>query len=95
MKKAFPILFALALVFAGPADAQDQMPIFDAHLHYNWEPQPYYPLDKVLEIFRRNNVSGILATSRPNDGTRALVEAKPKGLWVVPFIRPYRVRADM
>ena len=71
------------------------MPIFDAHLHYNWEPRPFYPLDQVLEIFRRNHVSGILATSRPNDGTRALVEAKPKGLWVVPFIRPYRVRADM
>jgi hypothetical protein len=44
----------------------------------------------VLSTFRRNGVTGILATSRPNDGTRALVDAKPTGLWVVPFIRPYR-----
>ncbi|MCF8152001.1 MAG: amidohydrolase [Burkholderiaceae bacterium] len=71
------------------------LPIFDAHLHYNWEPVPYYSLEKVLALFRQQNVTGILATSRPNDGTRALYEAKPKGLKVVPFIRPYRVRADI
>jgi hypothetical protein len=84
-------LFALTL---GPARAQD-LKIFDAHLHYNQEPAPFYSLDKVLEIFRRNGVTGIVATSRPNKGTHQLVEAKAPGLWVVPFIRPYRVRSDM
>jgi hypothetical protein len=48
-----------------------------------------------LELFRRNGVTGIVATSRPNKGTHQLVEAKAPGLWVVPFIRPYRVRADI
>ena len=86
---------ALAAAAAASAPAPATMPVFDAHLHYNWEPAPYYPLEKVLTLFRQNNVSGILATSRPNDGTRALYEAKPEGLWVVPFIRPYRVRADI
>lgn len=88
---------ALAFVSA-PALAQDRAPplkIFDAHLHYNQEPTPFYSLDKVLEIFRRNGVTGILATSRPNKGTHQLMEAKAPGLWVVPFIRPYRVRADI
>ena len=75
------------------AQNEGRIEIFDAHLHYNWEPTPYYPVDKVLELFRRKNVTGILATSRPNDGTRALVEAKPQDLWVVPFIRPYRPAA--
>lgn len=91
-------LLALLLVAAAPAGRAAEpatLPIFDAHLHYNWEPRPYYPLEKVLALFRQQNVSGILATSRPNDGTRALYEARPKGLWVVPFIRPYRVRADI
>lgn len=37
---------------------------------------------------------GILATSRPNEGTRRLVEAASDQLWVVPFVRPYAVRAD-
>lgn len=49
----------------------------------------------MLRLFRDNHVRGILATSRPNDGTRALVEAKADGLRVVPFLRPYRVRADI
>ena len=40
-------------------------------------PQPYYTLDKVLEVFKRNNITGILATSRPNIGTNILVDAKP------------------
>lgn len=81
---------------AGPsALSQTTLKLFDAHLHYNWEPKPYYSADQVAEVFRRNNVAGILATSRPNDGTRALVEARPQGLWVVPFIRPYRTRPDI
>jgi hypothetical protein len=49
----------------------------------------------VLEIFRRNNVTGILANSRPNKGTHQLVAAKAPGLQVVPFIRPYRQRSDI
>ena len=49
----------------------------------------------MLALFKEHRVTGILATSRPNDGTRALVAAKAEGLWVVPFIRPYRIRADI
>jgi len=75
--------------------AQPTLKIFDAHLHYNQEPNPYYPLERVLDVFRRNNVAGILANSRPNKGTHQLVDAKAPGLWVVPFIRPYRTRDDV
>src|SRR5438128_400740 len=46
----------LALLADG-APAQAPLKIFDAHLHYNQEPNPFYDLDKVLEIFRRNNVT--------------------------------------
>jgi Amidohydrolase len=94
LKRILAALFAAA-VATSAAHAQAPLKLFDAHLHYNSEPTPFYSLDKVLEIFKRNNVAGILATSRPNRGTHALVEAKPPGLWVVPFIRPYRVRSDM
>ena len=69
--------------------------VFDAHMHYNQEPNAVLSARKVLEIFRRNGVTGILATSRPNKGTNQLVDAKPPGLWIVPFIRPYRVRSDI
>jgi hypothetical protein len=80
---------------AGSAPAQQPLPIFDAHLHYNQEALTLYPLEKVYEVFKRNNVQGILATSRPNLGTNQLYESRKPGLWVVPFLRPYRVRSDV
>jgi hypothetical protein len=87
-------LAALALGLGGAA-AQERLEIFDAHLHYNQEPNPFYTLEQVREVFRRNNVTGILATSRPNKGTHQLMDAKWPELRVVPFIRPYRVRNDI
>ncbi len=89
------MLAVVAMLTILPARADDRIEIFDAHLHYNWEPKAFYSLDQVLALFRQHKVTGILATSRPNDGTHALMAAKPKGLWVVPFVRPYRVRADI
>ena len=88
------MLIALAFI-AGPVRADEPIEIFDAHMHYNWEPKPYYGVDEVLALFRKHRVTGILATSRPNTGTHALMDAKPPGLQIVPFIRPYRVRADI
>ena len=41
---------AAVIVFAAPVggSAQQALKIFDAHLHYNQEPNPYYSLDRVL-----------------------------------------------
>jgi hypothetical protein len=91
------ILAAVALTAAtgNRACADEPIEIFDAHLHYNWEPKPFYQLDEVLALFKTHRITGILATSRPNTGTHALMDSKAEGLQVVPFIRPYRVRADM
>jgi hypothetical protein len=90
------ILLALTLIAAGSRAAADEpIEIFDAHLHYNWEPKPYYQVDEVLALFKKHRVTGIIATSRPNTGTHALMDARAEGLQVVPFIRPYRVRADI
>jgi hypothetical protein len=90
------IAVAALLASAAPGlAAEEPIEIFDAHLHYNWEPKPLYQLDEVLALFKKNRVTGILATSRPNTGTHALMDAKADGLQVVPFIRPYRVRADI
>src|SRR5262245_9562749 len=88
------LVVSLGLAAALPARAAD-LPIFDAHLHYNEEAFGDYPLERVLELFRRNNVRGILSNSRPNTGTHRLLAADGKGdLWVVPFLRPYKVQSD-
>ena len=86
---------ALSVIAGNRACANEPIEIFDAHLHYNWEPKPFYQPDEVLALFKKHRVTGILATSRPNTGTHVLMDAKAQGLQIVPFIRPYRVRADM
>jgi len=95
LRRLASVLVTIAVVSPAAQISAQELKLFDAHLHYNQEPTPFYSLDKVLETFRRNGVAGILATSRPNKGTHQLVDAKARGLWVVPFIRPYRVRADI
>lgn len=93
-------LAAALLAWAPVAGAADYSgPLFDAHLHYNVEAyQGPHPLDDVLARMQRNGVQAIIANSRPNDGTRALAEARAQtraaGVTVVPFIRLYRNRAD-
>jgi hypothetical protein len=73
-------------------------PLFDAHLHYNEEAQGPHPLADVLGRMQRSGVRGILANSRPNDGSKALAAARAQtaaaGVTVVPFVRLYRNRAD-
>ena len=97
-------LALLAMAAAAPfAHAADYTgPLFDAHLHYNeeaWNGQAGpHPISDVLARIQRNGVKGILANSRPNDGSKALAAeaAKlPNGRpQVVPFVRLYRNRAD-
>jgi hypothetical protein len=84
-----------------PAQAADYTgPLFDAHLHYNeeaWNGQTGpHPVSDVLARIKRSGVKAIVANSRPNDGTKALVNATrgSADLTVVPFIRLYRNRAD-
>jgi len=93
-------LALLLLAFASVARAEMWAgPIFDAHLHYNVEAiENNTSVGSAFELFRKNGVAGILANSRPNDGTRALYEAWRRnpaiGVHVVPFIRVYRTRED-
>ena len=82
----------------GSAPAPYTGPLFDAHLHYNDEATERYPISDVLGRMQRSGVRGIVANSRPNDGTKALAaardEARRAGVTVVPFVRLYRNRAD-
>lgn len=102
------VAWCVAVWLTAPVRAQTPYagPLFDAHLHYNDEACVHappgqgcpHPLDDVLARMQRNGVRAIVANSRPNDGTRALAQAREQsraaGVTVVPFIRLYRDRAD-
>ena len=99
--QAAPVLIAFTLLGFNSAQAADYTgPLFDAHLHYNeeaWNGQTGpHPVADVLARIKRSGVKAIVANSRPNDGSKALVNATRGGtdLTVVPFIRLYRNRAD-
>ena len=96
-----PRLFLAALTLAAALGARAEPwtgPIFDAHLHYNDDAVTRYSVGSAFELFRKSGVGAVLANSRPNDGTRALYEARSRnaalGVQVVPFIRVYRNRDD-
>jgi hypothetical protein len=96
LARAWAAICLIAL--AGAVNAADYSgPLFDAHLHYNEEAQSPHPLLDVLARLQRNGVKGIVANSRPNDGTKALASSpavREAGIVVVPFVRLYRNRAD-
>jgi hypothetical protein len=76
-------------------------PLFDTHLHYNqeaWDGNtgPYPPAEALARM-QRNQVTAIVANSRPNAGTQTLAaarETRAAGVTVVPFVRLYRNRDD-
>jgi hypothetical protein len=99
--QAATIFIAIAAPAFMHAHAADYTgPLFDAHLHYNdeaWNGQTGpHPVSDVLARIKKSGVKAIIANSRPNDGSKALVNATrgSADLTVVPFIRLYRNRAD-
>ncbi len=86
---------AFVLAAAGPLAAHDapigdgaqDLPIFDAHVHYKepaWGP---YPPGTVIELMDRAGVAMALVSSTPDEGTIKLYEYAPNR--IVPEVRPY------
>jgi len=74
------------------APAQE-LPIFDAHIHYNRSDWDVLPPGQVLAVLDQAGVQRALVSSTPDDGTLQLYAAAPQR--IVPFLRPYRTQEDM
>ena len=85
------VLVTLSACAASAVLCADPLPIFDAHMHYNIEARAPYPPAALIEIFRKNNVRGILANSRPNDGSELLMKAAPASGSLARVAKPLRV----
>ena len=77
---------------AGPSLAQE-LPIFDAHVHYSRPDWGVLKPKQALAILDRAGVRRALVSSTPDDGTLELYRLAPRR--IVPFLRPYRTQADM
>jgi hypothetical protein len=73
------ILFLLAcLAVASPAPGFTQdLPVFDAHVHYNQPDWSVYPPPAALAILDQAGVRWALVPSTPDDGTLRLFEEAP------------------
>jgi hypothetical protein len=96
LSKASILVFLLLTVLLGPAVAPSyaqDLPIFDAHIHYSQSDWAVLTPDQVLAILDRAGVRRALVSSTPDDGTLKLYDKAPQR--IVPFLRPYRSREDM
>jgi hypothetical protein len=87
------LLFAsLSLFWLSKASAED-LPIFDAHIHYNQPDWSVYSPEDVFRFFDQAGVRWAMVSSTPDEGTLRLFEKDPKR--IVPILRPYRAQGDM
>jgi hypothetical protein len=70
-----------------------ELPIFDAHIHYSQPDWAVYTPEAILSLFDKTGVRWAMVSSTPDDGTIRLYEKAPTR--IVPVLRPYRTREDM
>lgn len=73
-------------------DSQFQLPIFDAHIHYNRDAWGLYSVDDVLSLMDQAGVARAFVSSTPDDGTVVLYQRAPDR--IVPSLRLYRTESD-
>jgi predicted TIM-barrel fold metal-dependent hydrolase len=86
------VLGLLVGLGAMPARGQE-LPIFDAHIHYSQPDWSSYTPDAILALLDKAGVRWAMVSSTPDEGTIRLYEKAPDR--IVPILRPYRTRADM
>ena len=95
MRIARSIFLGTACLAAAAAQgwAAQDLPIFDAHIHYSDQAWGPFPPELALAILDRGGVSRAFVSSTPDDGTLLLHAKAPNR--IVPVLRPYRTRDDM
>jgi len=71
----------------------NELPIFDAHLHYSHDAWETVPPQKAIEIMRKAGLKRALISSSGDDGQQRLYQAAPD--LVIPELRPYRSRGEL
>ena len=87
------VAFVSLLAAAGTASADQELPIFDAHMHYSHDAWEVVPPKQVVEILKKAGVKRAMVSSSNNEGTKMLQDAAPSV--IVPELRPYRSRGEL
>ena len=87
------LVFLSLVAVAGMAHADQELPIFDAHMHYSHDAWTVVPPKEVVEILKKAGVKRAMVSSSNNEGTKMLQDVAP-GV-IVPELRPYRSRGEL
>lgn len=85
-------LLLAALLAAGTAAAQE-LPIFDAHVHYSHDAWENVPPKIAVALLRQAGVKRALVSSSNDEGNQMLVAAAPE--LILSSLRPYRTRGEI
>jgi len=87
-------LFAAGLMgLASGLQADEPLPVADAHVHYSHDSVELTPPERVIEIMRDANLKFALVSSSDDKGTQLLTELAPD--LIIPGLRPYRRRGEL
>jgi hypothetical protein len=87
------VLFLVVAAGVSVARAADELPIFDAHMHYSHDAWSVVPPNEVVEILKKAGIKRAMVSSSNNEGTKMLQDVAP-GM-IVPELRPYRSRGEI
>jgi hypothetical protein len=80
---------ALALLLGGTMSAHAaELPLFDAHIHYNLDAWKSVPPKEAIALLRKAGMVRTLVSSSSNEGTQKLYAEAPD--LIIPELRPYR-----
>ncbi|RVU84777.1 amidohydrolase [Leucothrix sargassi] len=86
-------LLLLALGLASSAAIAQDMPIFDAHIHYSHDAVIQVPPKEAAAILRKAGLKKAMVSSSDDYGTQAIYKEAPE--IVVRALRPYRNRGEI
>src|SRR6185436_19649901 len=92
-KRMRAILIGVLLSAAALAARGQELPIFDAHIHYSHDAWQSVPPHDAIAILRKAGVRRALVSSSGDDGQRKLYALAPE--LILPSLRPYRSRGDI
>jgi hypothetical protein len=87
------MILAGALALIGFAANAQEMPIFDAHIHYSHDAWEVVSPKDAAAILRKAGLKRAMVSSSNDEGTQKLAAEAPD--IVIPVLRPYRQRGDL
>ena len=83
----------MSFLACSTANASDELPIADTHVHYSHDSVEMTPPERVIELMRSANLKFALVSSSDDNGTQLLTDLAPD--LIVPGLRPYRRRGEL